>query len=191
MKKVLIAAALVAIATSAAAREPQRGYRGFVEWSNDVTSYRYDEDTRASYWYTGLSTSHGYQFNPRLFVGAGLMLEHSTSGDLDILPIYAQIRTDQTWGKFTPYGDFKLGYNTTDGGGIYASPSIGYRFNWGKKLNLNVGVGLTLKGYAVERYSLSFTPPTISDQDAYVTLDYLGTDHKVKAMFAFRIGIDF
>lgn len=179
----LLFAAIIAVAVNA--REPQRGYRGFVEWDNNITSYNF-YDGKETCWFTGVSTSHGFQFNPHLFAGAGLMIEKCTKFDTWTLPLFAQVRTDQTWGKFTPFGDLRLGYNCTDGGGIYLSPTIGYRFNFGRKLNLNFGAGMTLRGQTVEKYNID-----INESASEVTITYMGKSHQTKGMFTIRVGIDF
>jgi hypothetical protein len=184
---ILFFAALFAICANAL--EPQRGYRGFIEWDNNIARYNYDVVGAQTDYFTGLSTSHGYQFNKNLFVGAGLAFDRNVDFDEWILPVYAQVRTDQNWGGYTPFGDLRIGYNLTDGGGIYFSPTVGYRFNWGRRLNLNVGVGLTLRGYGVDKYNVNIYE--IGENGYYGELTYLGRSHKVKAMFNFRIGIDF
>lgn len=179
-------------AVTAMAREPQSGYRGFIDWSNDFTTYTFfmigdNEFT----WFTGASTSHGYQINRNLYVGAGLMVEHNSKFDIYTIPVFADIRTDQTWGRFTPFGDLRIGYNFSDGGGIYFSPTVGYRFNLNRKMNLNVGIGLTLRGYATDKYNFSLDEGAL--EDGYYKYDwaYLGKAHHIKAMLALRLGIDF
>lgn len=186
MKKFLSLICAICCISSICAREPQRGYRGFLEWSNDITSQKYGETWSKTFYFTGLSTSHGYQFNPNLFIGAGFELEREIDIDTWIAPIFAQVRTDQTWGKYTPFGDLRLGYNFTDGAGYFLSPTVGYRFNFGHKTNLNIGVGLTLRGYTADMYELSFDP-----QMGYYDATYIGTSHHTKAHFTFRVGIDF
>ena len=143
-------------------------------------------DCKETCWFTGGSTSHGFQFNPHLFVGAGLMIEKCNKFDTWTLPLFAQVRTDQTWGKFTPFGDLRLGYNCTDGGGIYLSPTVGYRFNFGRKLNLNLGVGMTLRGHTVEKYDIY-----LDEFAGDFSMTYLGKAHQTKGMFTIRVGIDF
>lgn len=171
-------------------RDVQRGYRGFAEWSTDITSYKYDEASRATAWSTGISTSHGYQFSPRFFLGAGVGFQPSVnSSGADLVPLFIQARTDQTWGKFTPFGDLRVGYNMCDGGGLYLSPSVGYRFNWGRRLNLNVGVGMTLRGTTTEQYQINVIP--LPDGTFAAEMLYQGKHHSVKPMFSLRVGIDF
>lgn len=80
MKKILIILTIMLATVSAGARQPGKGYRGFLDWSSSVRSGRFGfitidgsfETYRDNTFYTGFSTSHGYQINPIFFVGAGL-----------------------------------------------------------------------------------------------------------------------
>lgn len=177
-----MAAAIIAM--GAGARQPQRGYRGFLEWSNDLGSLK-DGFGRMSTYYVGGSTSHGYQIDSRFFVGAGLAVEECGKIDSYILPVFVQSRADFDFGGFTPFGDLRLGYNLASGAGVYFSPSVGYRFNWGRKMGVNLGVGLTLQGCKTEMFEVDVDP------EGYWQLNYLGSKHGCKAFFSFRVGIDF
>jgi len=186
MNRKLLVCALSLFATNAFALQPQRGYRGFLEWSNHVGDREYFGLEKKSTFFTGGSTSHGFQFNENLFVGGGLSIEKQTDDYSNnwIIPIFAEVRTDQKFGIFTPFADLRLGFSATDGGGLFVSPSIGYRFNWGRKMGINVGIGLTVKGSRSELYESNW------EGDTYY-FKYIGyTDH-YNAMFNFRIGIDF
>lgn len=193
MKKILFTLAALLVAVSAEARQPQRGYRGFFEWSGSLRSQQfgypdingnlsfYREDT----FFTGFSTSHGYQINPLFFIGAGLGMEKCTTLSDWIAPLFLEGRIDLQFGKFTPFGDIRIGANLADGAGAFFSPSIGYRFNWGRKMGVNIGAGLTLAGYRAEHYEGTITGP-----DSY-EIHYVGTRHHVRPYFSFRVGIDF
>lgn len=184
---------MVLMALLAAARQPHQGYRGFVEWSSSLRSeklgsidlagnlYAY----RDNVFYTGVTTSHGYQINPMFFVGAGIGMEKCGSLDNWIAPVFVQGRADFQFGKFTPFGDIRLGVNLAEGAGVYFSPTVGYRFNWGRKMGVNLGLGLSLAGYKAEHYEGSYTGP-----DDY-EIHYVGSRRHVRAYFSFRIGIDF
>lgn len=186
MKKQFIALmAIISIAFAAAGRQPQRGYRGFAEWSNSIREDTWIGGETTTSFYTGLSTSHGYQFNPWLFVGAGLDYEHCSRISSSILATFLQGRTDLVFGRFTPFGDVRIGYNMAQGGGIYFSPSIGYRFNWGRKAGVNLGIGLTLQGYSADIYEIGVSP------DGFWIQDKIGTHHGSAAFFSFRLGFDF
>lgn len=66
MKRVILTIlAVLMMCLIAVARQPERGYRGLIEWSNDLRSMdMWGNGERTAQFYTGLSTSHGYQFNP-------------------------------------------------------------------------------------------------------------------------------
>lgn len=172
------------------ARQPEKGYRGFIEWSNDMRRPEYYYFGKETQIFSGISTSHGYQINPDLFVGAGVAIElHSNNGTQNwLVPLFAQIRTDRKWGDFTPFGDLRVGYSAVSGSdrGFFLSPSIGYRFNWGRKAGLNIGLGWTMKTYRDMQYSLVYdevnnTPNFIENGKTNYTSNYL----------TLRIGFDF
>ena len=139
------------------ARQPDKGYRGFVDWDNMLTIdfgflSGYGGDSRII---SGLTTSHGYQFNNWLYVGGGTGFLYNFNWKKEgynyddprmIIPIFAEGRLDAKWGKFTPYLSTQLGVNVAKHGGIYFSPILGYRFNWGRKTAINLGLGVTLIG---------------------------------------------
>lgn len=149
MKKYLLLICLALCVVTTWGREPEKGYRGFVD-IEFLTGKGYYFDgsdgwhKRSTVGSLGLSTTHGYQINNHLFVGAGV--EVANWFWFGMLPIYADARYDVKWGKFTPFADVRLGYDCLNHK-AYFSPNIGYRFNWGRKINLNLGLGLTLKGY--------------------------------------------
>lgn len=101
-----------------------------------------------------LSSTHGYQINPYLFIGAGLgiqlMSEYETPG-MDIpldyrdflvdVPIYANVRLTVIDGPISPFIDGKCGYYLTHHGALYLNASVGCRFStWGKQA-VNVYIG--------------------------------------------------
>ena len=99
-----------------------RGYRGFVEveklWDLECLF---------------LSTTHGYQFNPHIFAGAGVTYMSSNAGDE--WNLNANVRIDATSkGKFIPFLDVKT--YIKDDYLLNIHPSIGCRFN-----HINVKAG--------------------------------------------------
>ncbi len=114
MKRLIITLmAVVAIVSGVSARQPQKGYRGFLEWSNGLRSEEelFSSENRKTVLYTGFSTSHGYQFNPWLFAGAGV----DYNGN-NLFALFAEGRADVKFGSFTPFGDLRVGYSVTKGG---------------------------------------------------------------------------
>lgn len=193
MKRILIVFTVLAFSGILHARQPQRGYRGFLDWSSSYRTesfgYWMSDNNIRTYrdgtFYTGVSTSHGYQINPMFFVGAGFGMERCSKRDNWLVPLFAEGRVDLQLGRLTPFGDVRLGANLSEGGGIYFSPTIGYRFNWGRKVGVNLGLGLTLSGYTAEHYEGWFDSP-----DSY-EIYYVGKRHHVRAYFTFRVGFDF
>ncbi len=192
-RTIFLLLATIAFAHVSEARQPRRGYRGFLEWSSSVRSDNFGvfdinrnlTMKRQCTFYTGFSTSHGCQINPMFFIGAGLGMERCGKLDNWVAPIFIQGRIDLKFGKFTPFGDFRLGANVAEGAGIYISPTIGYRFNWGRKMGVNLGAGLTLAGYRSDHYEGTMTAP-----DSY-EIQYVSTKRHIRPYFSFRIGIDF
>lgn len=175
------------IFTGAMARQPERGYRGFIDWSNDLRSEQMWSymNSRSTILYTGVSTSHGYQFTPWLYTGAGIEYEYNSKLSSYIVTPFLHGRTDLQFGKFTPFGEIRLGYNMTDGGGVYFSPNIGYRFNWGRKVGINLGLGVSVLGYKMPIYEIAPGP------DGYNIVYEAGSYRGTRAYFSFRIGFDF
>ena len=194
MKKILMIIVVVFIVVAMAqAKEPHKGYRGFIEWDTslgkaDWWSSADGVDERGALLFMGLATSHGFQINRHAYVGAGLML--SIGNPCMMLPVFGDFRYDVKLGKFTPYADCRLGYSISDGGGVYFSPMIGYRFNWGRKTNFNIGIGMTLCGQTSEKYEAKFYEGETPDDSFYV-ISYVGKEHLYYPRFSLRLGIDF
>ncbi len=181
---------LIAVATlntALYARTPQKGYRGFIDWSNDLRSQQIwgGLDDRTTCFFTGVSTSHGYQIDPNFYVGAGLLFEHCSKIDANLLTAFLHGRADLKFGRFTPFGEIKLGFNMTDGGGLYFSPQIGYRFSWNRKFGINIGAGLSLQTYRMDLYDITLAP------DGYTVFQKIGTSTDSRVYFSFSVGIDF
>lgn len=144
------------------AKEPSKGYRGFVDLNTEIyfdSKYIYSPDGPVSkkfetYWLYGISTTHGYQFNNHFFLGGGIELQFGggAAGNNISEVIFIQARTDWTFGKVPLYADIRLGGtlfgrdidNEVDK--ILIAPAIGYRLDILKKIKFNVGLGLSLHG---------------------------------------------
>lgn len=185
MKKIVLILLLFPLSFVSNAKQPNRGYRGFVDWSNSIRSYEFG-GKRCNDYYTGVSTSHGYQINSWIFTGVGFDFEYFSTGQDYIISPFFDFRSDFKFHKFSPFADVRIGYNYTDGGGIYFSPSIGYRFNWGRKVGINIGVGLTLKGYKMDILHMEYNPEL-----GWWEGEYIRTKRRVGSLFSFRIGFDF
>lgn len=193
MKKTLFTALLILSTFIAAARQPEKGYRGFVDGSvtlNTEISFFGDGGPSNSYLWLGGSTTHGYQFNPYLFVGGGVGYETVVAPRDNrpsrIFPVFADVRTDLKFNRFTPFADVKLGVNFTRGAGLYFSPTVGYRFNWGRRTAINFGIGMTMFGRRMELKEHIFAP-----EGGIIGSEVVGHYHGVEVHPTFRLGIEF
>ena len=131
------------------ASDPRKGYRGFVDINTDF-SFRdegYGENNVEVYY--SLSTTHGFQFSPHFFLGAGVAWERITARDglrNFESPLFVQGRTDWTFGHVPLYGDLRIGGVMFGDYRLYLSPTVGYRLALGQRINLNVGIGMTFRG---------------------------------------------
>ncbi len=140
---------------------PNRGYKGFIELgfsfgtSTENGIYSDDGNDRLEF-----STSHGFFFNPYLFLGGGVGFhyypgyyddgEYYSYDDDDItleIPIFAHIRVHFIDRKVSPFADIKLGYSVYDYTGPYFSPSVGCRFAKGSRSGFWFSLGYTLQQF--------------------------------------------
>lgn len=118
-------------------------YRGYVDagYAIGVGDYEFNRFE--------INTSHGYQFNPYLFLGAGtgfhFMSSYKTKIDardcqVDI-PVFANIRCNFSKNKVAPFFDLKGGTYINNNGGMYGNASIGFRVAINEKQAVNLSVG--------------------------------------------------
>lgn len=150
MKKTL--ATLATLFLSCPAMQSQTyfssGYHGDLETGYSIGIGDYD------FGRFEVNTSHGYQFNPYFFLGAGIglhVMEEYSSGTPEVtmdyrnqqvdIPIYANLRCHLLNKRFSPLVDMKAGYFVTNNGGLYANISAGFRYALNSKMGLNFTVG--------------------------------------------------
>ncbi len=118
------------------------GYRGFVD-----IGYFYGGSGSVEGDVVALSTTHGYQILPSLFVGAGVGLDFY---DIDVT-FFADVRgTLPLRSICQPFFDFKAGYNmgyrsNGEEAGFYLNPSLGCRFAISKTCGINMSVGYAMQ----------------------------------------------
>jgi len=133
-------------------------YRGFIE--SGVGFGRGDFEynhTGNSTMITYLSTSHGYRFNPHLYLGVGVEYNYYSSSEgrfmLDYLPVFLNLRTNFSNGKISPFLDVKAGYAFVEPDkGIYVNPIFGVSFSLSTKTAVYVGLGGNLQTYFADSY---------------------------------------
>ena len=112
----------------------ETGYKGFIDFGYTIGAGDWGEDR------IELSTSHGYQFSPYLFVGAGVAANYYFDSEAFALPLFAHVRANILDNNISPYVDFKIGYALVDAEGLYMSPSVGCKIN-----SFNVGIGYVMQ----------------------------------------------
>lgn len=104
-------------------------------------------------------TTHGYQFNPHLFIGGGTGINfYSSPSKANVgstliregafIPIFADIRGYLLKGKISPYAEAKIGglIPVTEGdAGIYFAPEIGCKLGFSSKFALNIAAEYILQ----------------------------------------------
>lgn len=177
-------------------RNPERGYRGFLEIGPAVSlkgnyvSTILETTDLGHLGYFMFNTSHGFQFNNNWFIGAGIGINM-----LDGIPLFVQGRYDFNIGKATPFVDFRVIYNFFDSdesSGMGFAPTIGYRFNWGRKLGLNIGLGFTFRDMKVWKGHIA--SPSENLTPIYPGEQVIVYDEHKRSLVSFfnlRVGIDF
>lgn len=130
----------------------RRGYLGFVETGIAIGIGDYNLNR----W--EVNTSHGYQFNPYLFVGGGVGVHYYFDASDALIPVFADFRANVLPGKIAPYADFKIGYSlgVSDGlygAGLFLAPSVGVRFGLGDNTHA-IRAGL---GFSLQQFSLTYS----------------------------------
>ncbi|MDE6371317.1 MAG: hypothetical protein K2K92_07495 [Duncaniella sp.] len=144
MKKSFLIAALALVFSGTTAFAIETGYRGFVDYGYMIGTGDFESSSLNE-----ITTTHGYQILPQLFVGGGVgvHLYKFNGGDGGVhynLPIFADVRYDILETKFTPFIDAKGGYSVAgEFTGAYFSPSLGCRMALTDCLGLNLSVGYT------------------------------------------------
>ncbi len=154
MKKVFLLSALLFSVIGLNAQNIARNcYRGYIDAGYSIGVGDYD------FGRFEINTSHGYQINPYLFIGAGtglhFMSSYKTKGmdiPLDVrdskvdIPVFANIRCNFLKKKVCPFLDVKGGTYVTNSGGLYVNASAGCRFSINEKQAINLSIG-----YATEK----------------------------------------
>ena len=130
---------------------PFKGYKGMVDFAYGVGVNNLYNGSRIS-----ISTTHGYQINPYIFVGAGLQLNyHYDDSDLAV-PIFANARASLPLSRNVAlYFDYRIGCSIGLGSGFYTSPAIGIRA--GRKSAFNFSIGYEYQGCDVYYYIYNYS----------------------------------
>lgn len=172
MKKVFLMLALLTTVLCTNAQNVSKNcYRGFVDAGYSIGLGDYNLGRFE------VNTTHGYQFNPYLFLGAGVGLHFMSSyktSDMEIpldvrdskvdIPVYANVHCNFSKKKVAPFVDVKGGTFVTNNGGLYVNASVGCRVAINEKQAVNVSVGYASEKLEFEtfqrftsKYNLDYT----------------------------------
>lgn len=115
-----------------------RGYKGFADLGGSIGVGTWGDGVVSA------STSHGYQFNPYLFLGAGIAVEHHFGWGETFLPIFAESRVNFLNNSISPFMGLRAGYSVT-AYGFYLNPNFGVKFDVSNNFGMNLSVGYTLQ----------------------------------------------
>ena len=159
MKKIILLLAVVLAPFTTYPQEQSKGYRGFAEVGYGIGVGDYD------FGRFSIETSHGYQFNHYIFLGAGLGFQFSSryetpgmeyaldkrESKVDI-PIFANLHFNFLKKKFSPYVDLKGGAFVNNGGGAYVNASAGLRIATTARQAVNISVGYAFQQLEFETF---------------------------------------
>lgn len=193
MKKtlLLVICTLLCLVTKVQAQELRSNcYRGNVEagYSVGIGDYNFGRFE--------INTTHGYQFNPNFFLGAGTGLHFMSSyetGGMDIaldareskvdIPVFANIRCNLLNKKFSPFVDVKGGTFVTNNGGLYLVAAVGCRYAINDKYALSLSAG-----YAKEKLEFE----TFDDFVGSQSMDYKTSPRKLAVeAISIKLGFEF
>ena len=145
MKKILFALACIMSMASASAQYIESGYHGFATIGDAIMV----DETRIGS--VDLTTTHGYQFNSKFFLGGGVgytYVYNNHHDNFSLIPVFADIHYTILDKRITPFIDVKGGYalnaSYSDDNMGFVSPSVGVRFAIGDtKLGINASLGYT------------------------------------------------
>lgn len=171
MKKFILFLITAMFAICANAQNIQKGYHGFAELGYNKCISQLDPST------IEITTSHGYQFNPYIFLGAGVGFDfigncqwgeiggyayEKRDSKVDI-PVFFNVHSNFTRTKFSPFLDVKVGAYVNNDHNKYAKVSLGCRYALGNNMGLSLSVGYKYRDATIqhleispERYSISY-----------------------------------
>ncbi len=140
MKKIILVTILIlGCSTYASAQRNIKGYRASFSTGATAGIGDYGDDA------IELSTSHGYQFNPYIFLGAGVAVSYHKDWETVFVPVFVDFKVNFINQKVTPFFGLKTGYSAYDATGAYVNPSMGVSFGIGRKASLDLSIGYTLQ----------------------------------------------
>jgi len=195
MRKVLFLFVILLYSISNA-QTLKKGYRG----SADLGFCKYISQMDPSN--VELSTTHGYQFNPYFFLGAGMGFDftgEATYGDVGgrpynkrdskvDIPMYFCARANFLKTKLSPFIDARFGSHVSDKAEQYVDIELGARYSLSDNMGLSFSIGVQERIVTVDQYKSEIGNKYNGYKTTYYYTDRTGeTFHGL----IFKFGVDF
>lgn len=193
MKKIMISL-LMLLSIISQAQTLQKGYRGMFDVGYCHYLSQIDPST------IELTTSHGYQFNPYIFLGAGIGFDFTGESEwgevsgrpynkraakVDI-PLFFNARANITKTRISPFADARVGAYINNDGNIYANLALGCRYALNEKMGLSFSVGYEFRKVTVEQINMRTNYKSYNNEFYYTDRPDQNVDGLV-----FKVGVDF
>lgn len=182
--------------TISQAQSIQKGYRGMV----DAGYCHYLSQINPST--IEVTTSHGFQFNPYIYLGAGIGFDftgeakweevdgrpyNKRAAKVDI-PLFFNARANFTKTQISPFVDARIGAYINNEGNIYANFAIGGRYALNEKIGLSLSIGYEIRKVTVEQLNMR-----LGNKYNNYKSDFYYTDRPNQSVdgLVFKLGIDF
>ena len=161
MKRILIIMFLLpAIAN---AQHLKKGYHGSVDVGYNACITQIAPSS------LGITTSHGYQFNPYIFLGAGVGFEYASHcewGDISgkpynkreakvDIPVFFNFRVNFTKTRLSPFVDARAGAYVNNEGGIYLNAALGCRYAIRNNMGISLSIGYQMRKVTVDQLEIA------------------------------------
>lgn len=171
----------------------QKGYHGFVDAGYCYYISQLDPST------IEITTSHGYQFNHYIFLGAGVGFDftgESKWGDVGNrpynkrdskvdIPVFFNARANITKTRIVPFVDGKIGAYVNNEGGIFVNASLGARYAIADNMGLSLSVGYEIRKVTVEQLHMT------SGKNYIPEYYYTDSPNQPVDGLVFKVGFDF
>lgn len=187
---------LMFMSITSQAQSLQKGYRGIVDAGYCYYISQFAPST------IEIITSHGYQFNPYIFLGAGVGFDFTGEynwGDISgrpynkrdakvDIPFFFNARANLTKTRISPFVDGRIGAYVNNDNYIYATLALGCRYA------LNETVGISFKaGYEIRKVTVDqLNTSTGNKYNNYkITYYYTSRENVNVDGFVFKVDVDF
>ena len=197
MKRIIICLIAIAFTHPMFSQTLNAGYRGF----GDLGYATYSEGGTLNGSAIEITTTHGYQINPHLFVGAGIgfiftgeckygdvsghpYLKRDSKTDM---PLFFDFNANILKKSLTPFFDVKVGACVNDEFNTYANLSVGCRYAINDKTGVSLKIGISSRKLSSDELNIISGTAANNYKSTFV---YRSTEGNTVNGLYFGIGFD-